>query len=120
MNAPMSLSQTVQAVASGSHSAAAVLEVCIARIEATESRVNAFTSTRFNAARAQAARVDAQRARGEPLGPLAGVPFAVKNLFDIAGLPTLAGSKIEGDRTQRMNLAMARARRKPSPPPSAT
>ena len=35
-----------------------------------------------------------KRARGKPLGPLAGVPFAVKNLFDIAGLPTIAGSKI--------------------------
>ncbi|MDP2743035.1 MAG: amidase family protein, partial [Hydrogenophaga sp.] len=73
-----SLSQTAQAVASGERSAADVLEACIARIEATEARVNAFTGTRFDAARAQAHRVDAQRARGEPLGPLAGVPFAVK------------------------------------------
>ena len=38
------------------------------------------------------------RAAGKPLGPLAGVPFAVKNLFDVAGLPTLAGSKINRDR----------------------
>ena len=37
------------------------------------------------------------RARGERSPPLAGVPFAVKNLFDIAGLPTLAGSKINRD-----------------------
>ena len=35
--------------------------------------------------------------RGEAPGPLAGVPFAVKNLFDVAGLPTLAGSKINRD-----------------------
>ena len=86
--------QTAQAVASGQQSAAEVLAVCIARIEATDKRVNAFTGTRFAAARAQAARVDAQRARGETLGPLAGVPFAVKNLFDIAGEVTLAGSKV--------------------------
>lgn len=90
----LSLSQTVQAIASGERSAAAVLETCIARIEATDARVNAFTSTRFDAARAQAAQVDAQRARGEALGPLAGVPFAVKNLFDIAGEVTLSGSKV--------------------------
>jgi len=90
----LSLSQTAQAVATGERSAAAVLETCIARIEATEARVNAFTGTRFEAARAQAAQVDAQRARGEPLGPLAGIPFAVKNLFDIAGEVTLAGSKV--------------------------
>src|SRR5262249_35355966 len=38
--------------------------------------------------------VDNARLEGGELGPLAGVPFAVKNLFDIAGLPTLAGSKI--------------------------
>ncbi len=38
------------------------------------------------------------RAAGRPLGPLAGVPFAVKNLFDVAGLPTLAGSKINRER----------------------
>ncbi|MDO9294134.1 MAG: amidase family protein, partial [Hydrogenophaga sp.] len=90
----LSLSQTVQAVASGERSAAAVLETCIARIEATDARVNAFTGTRFDAARAQAAQVDVRRARGEPLGPLAGVPFAVKNLFDISGEVTLAGSKV--------------------------
>ena len=94
MALPPTLSQIAQAVASGQRSAAGVLEACIARIEATEARVNAFTGTRFEAARAQAAQVDAQRARGEPLGPLAGVPFAVKNLFDIAGEVTLAGSKV--------------------------
>ena len=94
MNAPLSLSQAAQAVASGSQSAVQVLEASIARIEATQAVVNSFTGTRFDAARAQAERVDAQRSRGEPLGPLAGVPFAVKNLFDIAGEVTLAGSKI--------------------------
>ena len=45
----------------------------------------------------RAQMVDDARARGEALGPLAGVPFAVKNLFDVAGLPTLAGSKINRD-----------------------
>jgi aspartyl-tRNA(Asn)/glutamyl-tRNA(Gln) amidotransferase subunit A len=49
--------------------------------------------------RARQGQGDRRRARGgRPLGPLAGVPFAVKNLFDIAGLPTLAGSKINRDR----------------------
>ncbi|MDO9133731.1 amidase family protein, partial [Hydrogenophaga sp.] len=91
---PLSLAQTAHAVARGERRATDVIEACIARIEATEARVNAFTGTRFDAARAQAQRVDAQRARGEPLGPLAGVPFAVKNLFDIAGEVTLAGSQV--------------------------
>lgn len=89
-----SLSQTAQAIATGRVSAVEAARACIARIEATEPRVNAFTGTRFEAALAQAARIDAQRARGESPGPLAGVPFAVKNLFDIAGEVTLAGSKV--------------------------
>src|SRR5216684_3616931 len=48
--------------------------------------------------RASAEAIDAARASGRRLGPLVGVPFAVKNLFDIAGLPTLAGSKINRTR----------------------
>lgn len=88
------LSQTARAIAAGQRSASDALQACIARIEATEPRIKAFTGTRFAAALEQAARIDAQRARGEPLGPLAGVPFAVKNLFDIAGEVTLAGSTV--------------------------
>jgi Asp-tRNA(Asn)/Glu-tRNA(Gln) amidotransferase A subunit family amidase len=56
--------------------------------------VNAFTGKSYARARAEAADIDARRARGEALGPLAGVPYAVKNLFDIEGEVTLAGSKV--------------------------
>lgn len=52
--------------------------------------INAFTDVTADRARAQARQVDSQKIKG----PLAGVPFAVKNLFDIAGLPTRAGSLI--------------------------
>lgn len=73
------------------------LEACIARIEATDGQVNAFTGKSYQRARAEAAAVDARRARGEALGPLAGVPYAVKNLFDVEGEVTLAGSKVNRD-----------------------
>ena len=56
--------------------------------------LNAFTAVTAERARARATAIDAVRAAGKPVGPLAGVPFAVKNLIDIAGLPTVAGSKI--------------------------
>jgi AtzE family amidohydrolase len=60
-------------------------------------RWNAYTAVTEARARAEARSVDAAVARGEDPGPLAGVPVAVKNLFDLVGLPTLAGSKIRRD-----------------------
>lgn len=81
-------------VASGACSAGELLQASLDRIAATDARVNAFTHRDEARARAEAAAIDARRARGEALPPLAGVPYAVKNLFDIAGQVTLAGSKI--------------------------
>jgi amidase/aspartyl-tRNA(Asn)/glutamyl-tRNA(Gln) amidotransferase subunit A len=71
--------------------ATARVEAALARIAATDGRVNAFTAVLAERARARAQAVDARGLEG----PLAGLPFAVKNLFDLAGLPTLAGSRIE-------------------------
>ncbi|MDP1741077.1 AtzE family amidohydrolase [Polaromonas sp.] len=84
----------VRAIAAGELSAAEALQQAIDRIEATDGQVNAFTGRSFARARAEAAAVDTRRARGETLPPLAGLPYAVKNLFDIAGGVTLAGSTI--------------------------
>jgi AtzE family amidohydrolase len=84
----------IRSVATGQASAGEVLEAAISRIAATDARVNAFTEKTLTRARAEAAAIDARRARGEVLPPLAGLPYAVKNLFDIEGLTTLAGSKI--------------------------
>jgi AtzE family amidohydrolase len=86
------LPQLVAAIASGEVSAREALDGCIERIEATNGDVNAFTGKSFARARDEAAAVDAMRARGETLPALAGVPYAVKNLFDIEGEATLAGS----------------------------
>jgi len=95
MNTTLSVShQIASEVAAGHCSAAEVLEAYIARIEATDARVNAFTTKVYARARAEAAAVDARRARGEAMGLLAGVPYAVKNLFDIQGVTTRAGSRI--------------------------
>lgn len=87
----------LRAIASGERSAREVCEAAIARIESTDARVNAFTGRTFERARAEAHRVDALRAAGQPLPALAGLPYAVKNLFDIEGVTTLAGSKINRD-----------------------
>jgi aspartyl-tRNA(Asn)/glutamyl-tRNA(Gln) amidotransferase subunit A len=85
-------------VASGARSATAVVEACLRRIAEFDGVLGAFTDITAARARAKAIAIDADRAAGRKLGPLAGVPFAAKNLFDIAGLPTRAGSKINRER----------------------
>jgi aspartyl-tRNA(Asn)/glutamyl-tRNA(Gln) amidotransferase subunit A len=85
---------TAAAVASGRASAVGVVEAALARIRERDPVLNSFTAVTEQRAILRAQAIDATRARGEPIGPLGGVPFAVKNLFDVAGLPTLAGSKI--------------------------
>ena len=86
------------AVAGGRVSATGVIDAALKRIAADNFRINAFTDVIAARAHRTAAALDAKRGRGEPLGPLAGVPFAVKNLFDVKGLPTRAGSKINRER----------------------
>ena len=76
-------------------SATEAVQSALARIEAHNATVNAFTEVIAERALARAASIDAAIGRGERQGPLAGVPFAAKNLFDVAGVVTLAGSIIE-------------------------
>jgi AtzE family amidohydrolase len=83
-----------EAVRGGTLSAREVVAVALDRIEARDPAINAFTTVLGERALADAARVDAAVNGGRDPGPLAGVPFAVKNLFDIEGVVTLAGSRI--------------------------
>ncbi len=85
------------AVRAGEVSATDVVEASLSRVAATDPAVNAFTDVLAERALGRAAALDA---RGDPAAalPLLGVPFAVKNLFDVAGLATRAGSKIERER----------------------
>ncbi|MBE7199538.1 MAG: AtzE family amidohydrolase, partial [Parafilimonas terrae] len=85
-------------VSSGSVSARDVVAAALARIHRVDPRVNSFTDILAGRALDRAAALDAALARGEAPGPLSGVPFAVKNLFDVAGLPTRAGAAINRDR----------------------
>ena len=82
----------------------------LARIATLDPAINAFTSVFSDDALAAADRVDQAVRAGRHPGPLAGVPFAVKNLFDVAGVVTLAGSKIHADRPPAVQDATAVAR----------
>ena len=85
-------------VTAGRLKALEIVEVTLAGIRARDPLLNSFTAVTEQRARGHARALDEARASGKPLGPLAGVPFAVKNLFDIAGLPTIAGSKINREK----------------------
>ena len=89
---------TAAAIRAGEISAIEVARIALDRIAAEDGRLNSFTTVTAERALAEAASVDVARARGETLPPLAGVPYAVKNLFDLAGVVTVAGSKIEREK----------------------
>ena len=94
-----SAAEIARAVSTGEVSAAEVIEATLLAIRLRDPVLNCFHRRHRRAAPppARGARCQA-RSGNQRLGPLAGVPFAVKNLFDVAGLPTLAGSKINRDR----------------------
>lgn len=75
-------------------SAEAVIAASQKMIASRDPVLNCFTTLYGEAALKEARALDARIAAGETPGPLAGVPFGVKNLFDVAGFVTLAGSKI--------------------------
>ncbi|MEY3258334.1 MAG: aspartyl/glutamyl-tRNA(Asn/Gln) amidotransferase subunit, partial [Actinomycetota bacterium] len=81
-------------VASGAKSATAVLEEHLARIDAREGEVHAFNLVTTEAARATAQKIDESVAQGRPVGPLAGVPIALKDNMCTRGVPTTCSSKI--------------------------
>ena len=85
------------AIRAGATTAVAVAERTLEAIARVDPRINSFSSVARARALDEARAVDARRAAGQALPPLAGVPYAVKNLFDIAGTATLAGSRINAD-----------------------
>ncbi len=80
-------------VRSGEVSARSLVEQSLAGIEEHNAELNAFVHVDAAGALAEGDRIDRARIAGEPLGPLAGVPFGIKDLEDCAGMPTTRGSR---------------------------
>jgi AtzE family amidohydrolase len=93
-------------------SAVAVTRIALDRTVEANIRLNAFSALFPDAALGAAAKIDSKIAQGIDPGPLAGVPVAAKNLFDIAGVTTLAGSKILADQPPAERDATVLARLK--------
>ncbi|MFD0402502.1 Asp-tRNA(Asn)/Glu-tRNA(Gln) amidotransferase subunit GatA [Kitasatospora sp. NPDC059811] len=86
--------ETASAIAKGEVSAVEVAQAHLDRIGAVDKKVNAFLHVDTEGALNAAKAVDEKRAKGEELGPLAGVPLALKDVFTTKGVPTTCGSKI--------------------------
>ncbi|WP_410820640.1 Asp-tRNA(Asn)/Glu-tRNA(Gln) amidotransferase subunit GatA [Micromonospora sp. 050-3] len=90
----MTATEIASLVAGGETSAVEVTQAHLDRIAAVDDRVHAFLHVDTDGALAAARAVDERRAAGEELGPLAGVPVAVKDVLATRGIPTTVGSKI--------------------------
>jgi aspartyl-tRNA(Asn)/glutamyl-tRNA(Gln) amidotransferase subunit A len=86
--------ETAAAIAAGELSAVEATQAALDRIAKVDDAVHAFLHVDVAGALATAAGVDARRAAGEPLGPLAGVPLALKDVLTAKGQPTTCGSRI--------------------------
>ncbi|MBD1897470.1 AtzE family amidohydrolase [Coleofasciculus sp. FACHB-129] len=104
--------QIAYAVRNSEVSAKAVVAATLARIADQNQTLNCFTAVTAETAIADAETIDRAIAQGDDPGVLAGVPFAVKNLFDIAGLTTLAGAKINAENPPAIQDATAVAKLK--------
>lgn len=99
--------QLAEVVSGQEVSAKSMVGAALTRIAATNQQLNCFTTVLSDRALEAAETLDQAIAQGKKVGPLAGVPFAVKNLFDIAGITTLAGSKIHAQQPPAIQSATA-------------
>jgi aspartyl-tRNA(Asn)/glutamyl-tRNA(Gln) amidotransferase subunit A len=90
----LTAAEMAAAVAGGEISAVELTKAHLDRIDETDIHVRAFLHVARDGALAAASAVDERRAAGEPLGPLAGVPVALKDVFTTTDMPTTCGSKI--------------------------
>ncbi|HVE63712.1 MAG TPA: Asp-tRNA(Asn)/Glu-tRNA(Gln) amidotransferase subunit GatA [Mycobacteriales bacterium] len=90
----LTAAETARIVRDGEASAEDVTQAHLDRIAKVDEKVHAFLHVDAEGAIAAARRVDERRAAGEQLGPLAGVPLALKDVFTMEGVPTTCGSKI--------------------------
>ena len=104
--------QVAHGIASREFSAREVVSACIQRIEANHAAINAVVVRQFEHALQEAELADVACSRGDPLGPLHGVPITIKESFDLTGTPTTAGLTHRADHRARTDAAVvARLRR---------
>jgi Asp-tRNA(Asn)/Glu-tRNA(Gln) amidotransferase A subunit family amidase len=107
----LSAIEAAEKIAGGEISAQDYIGACLERIEAIEGTVHAFVHLDPKEALGQAKALDERRRDGQPIGPLHGIPVAVKDIFDTADYPTECGSPLlKGRQPMRDAAAVARLR----------
>ena len=103
--------EAAERIAGGDMSAEAYIGACLQRIEEVDGKVHAFVHLDPNEALRQARALDERRRNGQPIGPLHGVPVAIKDIFDTADYKTECGSPLlKGRQPMRDCTAVARLR----------
>ncbi len=90
----LSVREAGEALRNGTFSSLALTEALLARIARFDAGLNAFTSVAGARALADADRADRELAQGQDRGPLHGIPYALKDIYDVAGIPTTCNSKL--------------------------
>ena len=94
----MTIHEIQRALAAGELSAKEIARHTLENIARVNPQINAWTHVSEKRMLAEAENIDTLRREKKPLPALAGVPYAVKNLFDVAGHTTLAGAQLLSDR----------------------
>ena len=92
---PTTLVEAAAAVRTRETTATELVSECLERIETSDGDLQAFVSVQASDALARAAELDACAETGRFAGPLHGIPVAIKDIVDVAGLPTAAGMSVE-------------------------
>ncbi len=95
--ASLTIGEAARAFAAGQLSPLELTRACLERIEALDPKLNAFITLLPEQALAEAGQAEARLARGQRLGPLDGIPFALKDLYETKGVRTTAASTILAD-----------------------
>src|SRR5258707_10101318 len=106
--APLTAAAASRGLASGRLSAAALVEDSLARIAAHDQRLNSFVLVLADEARRAARAADRARKAGRARGPLHGVPFGLKDLYETAGIRTTAHSRLLLDHVPKRDSTVAR------------
>ncbi len=95
---PFTLTSLAARIRSGELSPVELVKYCLTQIDRLEDQLHAWVLVDRDGARAAARRAAEELARGHDLGPLHGIPLGIKDIIDVAGWPTLAGSRVRDNR----------------------